>query len=152
MTTSKTHIEDMQKRVDEIAKREQLLIATLNQALAEADRRLLDEVRTVTIEHEARRTIILTELQSLAARIGAFPISGHTVPEQIGFEEADLAVSPPDNTAPKTTDEPSSPKGADWRKATQNIPPDYPDHFELDIIELGQQAIHQDPAKSRRTA
>ena len=79
MSESATQIELMQQRLETIAAREQALINALNDALMSADRKLLDEVRSVTAEHEARRTLILSELQTLADRIGAFPITAQPV-------------------------------------------------------------------------
>ncbi|MFM1816958.1 MAG: hypothetical protein RLZ98_3653 [Pseudomonadota bacterium] len=106
MTTSKSHIEEMEARLEEVSAREQLLIRALDDALAAADRRLLDEFRSVAMEHEARRAVILTELQSLAARIGAFPV-GEPAMEEITYEHLDENMD--------------LPKGGDWRKAAERI-------------------------------
>lgn len=124
MTTAKTEIEHMQARLDQIASREQLLIRALDQALADADRKLLDDVRSVAIEHEARRSVILTELQALASRIGAFPAAESQV-GRIEYESIDLPTyEVPENI--ESIDD--RPRGGDWRKAAENIP----DHLEHD--------------------
>lgn len=117
MTASRTHIEDLQARLEAISKREQGLIRALDEALAQADRKLLDEVRSVAIEHEARRAIILTELQSLATRIGAFPVQDAPI-EQISYEHLDLTAYGQSEGAPA---EREAPKGGDWRQAAENI-------------------------------
>ena len=70
MSESENHIEQMHLRLQKMAEREQLLIGALNDALSLADRKLLDDVRSVTADHEARRAIIMTELQTLAAHSG----------------------------------------------------------------------------------
>ena len=85
MTDAQAHIEAMQRRIEQMAAREEKLITALDEALSSADRKLLDDVRTLTLEHEARRTIILNELQSLATRVGAFPASAKPV-ETIEYE------------------------------------------------------------------
>ena len=117
MNTSKSHIEEMHARLEEISRREQILIQALDAALAEADRKLLDDVRTVAVEHEARRAVILTELESLAARIGALPVAAHE-PEQLDYEELDLSNY---STLQEETSAIEAPKGGDWRTAAQNI-------------------------------
>ena len=118
MSEPQNHIEQMQRRLEQVAAREQLLIHALNEALAAADRKLLDEVRAVASDHEARRSIILTELHSLAERIGAFPtapeplqsISYHTVPQPTAAAPAETATY---------IETPS--RGGDWRKAAEKI-------------------------------
>lgn len=123
MTTAKTEIEHMQARLDQISSREQLLIRALDQALADADRKLLDDVRSVAIEHEARRSVILTELHTLASRIGAFPAVESPV-GRIEYESIDLPTYElPENLEPID----DRPRGGDWRKAAENIP-DHLDH------------------------
>lgn len=129
MTKAKHHIEQMQARLNRVAKREQMLIEALSQALSDADRKLLDDVRAVTIEHEARRSVILTELHSLAARIGAFPAPEDQLP-MIEDDALDLPfyaddeepVSSVPPVPPMPVAEPDKPSnGADWRKAAENI-------------------------------
>ena len=75
MTTSKAQIEGIHKQLASVTTKEQLLIEALGEALSLADKKLLDDVRSLTIEHETRRAHILSELQTLASRIGAFPAS-----------------------------------------------------------------------------
>jgi hypothetical protein len=122
MTDAKAHIEAMQGRLEKMAAREEQLIEALNDALSRADRKLLDDVRAITLEHEARRTVILTELQSLALRIGALPASAKPI-ETIEYEatdnEADDDVAKP--PAAKNGAHADTPKGGDWRTATRRI-------------------------------
>lgn len=118
MSGSEAEIEAMQRQLENMAAREQVLIQALNEALENADRRLLEEVRHVTFEHEVRRTVILTELQELAGRLGAFPISpppSQTIEYNLSAEEALAEVLADD--APNRPAE----KGGDWRKAAENI-------------------------------
>jgi len=118
MTASEAHIEQLQARLKEIAEREQFLISALNEALTNADRKLLDDMRSVTFEHEARRAVILTELQTLAGRIGAFPIQSDATVETIEYEETDTAIL--DQSAEPPMAE-NSRQGGDWRQATKKI-------------------------------
>jgi len=141
MTKPKDYITDLHSRMKAIAEREQALIAALNEELSRADRKLLDDVRSVTFEHEARRALILTELQGLAARLGAFPHRDE--PYTIIQEETfDLPYYAPDDPLPEPGHErqlePDAPParsatsegiadsesvsaGGDWRKAAEKI-------------------------------
>ena len=117
MTKLKQHTEAMHSRLGKIANREQLLIDALGTALSRADQKLLDDVRSLTIEHETRRALILEELQTLAARIGAFPNSEEHI-ELFEEEALDLPYYAP-GEEPKQVQEER--QGADWREAAKNI-------------------------------
>jgi len=116
MSESEKHIEKLHTRLQQIAAREQALIDALNEALSAADRKLLDDVRSVTEDHEARRVIIMSELQNLAERIGMFPASDRPV-ETIEYEQP--AGPSPAAVDLSTDDTPS--RGGDWRKAAKKI-------------------------------
>ena len=73
MTSLIQQIEAMRTRMNELAAGEQDLVRALGDALTRADQKLLQDVRSVAADHEARRGAILNELQSLAARMGALP-------------------------------------------------------------------------------
>ncbi len=66
-------VEEMHARLNEIANGEQALVRALGHALSRVDQQLLQDVRNITAEHEARRSAILLELESFASRIGALP-------------------------------------------------------------------------------
>ncbi len=128
MKSSKAQFEGMHARLEDVTSSEQLLIAALGEALSRADKKLLDDVRSLTLEHENRRALILSELQNLAARIGAFPASAE--PRQIEQEHLDLPfhelgeVPPTVEMAPESEDAlpgDDQPRGADWRQAARNI-------------------------------
>lgn len=110
MTTLIEQIEEMRLRMNELASSEQGLVRALGDALSRADQRLLQDVRSLSVEHEVRRGAILKELQSLAARMGALPRRPFAA-----LEEAPLDVS--------SREAPQQPAlgGADWRKAAANI-------------------------------
>ena len=73
MTSLIEQIEEMRSRMNALAAGEQGLVTALGEALARADQKLLQDVRSVAADHEVRRGAILNELQSLAARMGALP-------------------------------------------------------------------------------
>ena len=140
MTESKAYLEKVQTKLGAVTTREKVLIQALGEALSEADRSLLDDVRALTIEHETRRTMILSELQNLAARIGTFPTNERDM-EALEYEPLDLpykaieetAVMPADThqpagedvepaaTRPETTPPALSKGGGDWREALANL-------------------------------
>ena len=120
MTTSLIEqIEEMRVRMNELAAGEQDLVRALGDALSRADQKLLQDVRGVTEEHEARRSVILKELQGLAARMGALPRPRRPF--------AALEEVPVDLTAP----EPPQPalRAGDWRQAAANIREELASHF-----------------------
>src|SRR5262245_66046423 len=66
-------VDEFRERLTTVADTEHKLVAQLREALNRYDQKLLQDVRNITAEHESRRGVILTELQSLAQRMGAFP-------------------------------------------------------------------------------
>jgi hypothetical protein len=86
-------VEEMHARLTEISASEQALLRTLRDALNRADAKLMQEVRTITAEHDTRRRAVLGELQSLAARLDTFPTQREPVPE--------LTVHPDDGAWPE---------------------------------------------------
>jgi hypothetical protein len=73
MSTLAKELEEMRMRMNDLAKNEQGLITALGDALSRADHKLLDDVRNISAEHDARRGAILGELQKLASRLGSLP-------------------------------------------------------------------------------
>jgi hypothetical protein len=114
-------VEEMRARLSEIASSEQALVRALGEALSRVDQRLLQDVRSITTDHEARRGAILLELQSLASRIGAFPPARDAV---AGLEYAE----PVAKTLAAANDRPPMFGRGDWRKAASNIE-DELDHY-----------------------
>jgi hypothetical protein len=81
-------VEDLRQQLDTIVDTEHTLVASLRDALDRFDQKLLQDVRNITVEHETRRGVILSELQTLASRLGAFQVprearlgSNRAVPE-----------------------------------------------------------------------
>ncbi len=125
-------IDEMRARLTENAHNEQLLLRALADALGEVDQKLLNEVRQVTAEHEARRSDILGELQVLASRLCVFPkpliadptrahgqiTSQHTKPT-----EAPQAANQGATQVVSMTPRPGKVRHApgDWRQAASNI-------------------------------
>jgi hypothetical protein len=112
MTSLIEQIEEMRSRMNALAAGEQGLVTALGEALARADQKLLQDVRSVAADHEARRGAILSELQSLAARMGALP----RPPQEPYAALMETPVNlPPREIAPLA-------RGAgDWRQAAANI-------------------------------
>ena len=110
MTTLIQQIEEMRIRMNELAAKEQGLVRVLGDALARADKALLQDVRSIAAEHEVRRGAILNELQMLAARMCAL----HKPREPFAaIEEA----PPPPSLETQTP----VVRGANWRQAAANI-------------------------------
>ena len=112
MTSLIEQIEEMRSRMNALAAGEQGLVTALGEALARADQKLLQDVRSVAADHEARRGAILSELQSLAARMGALPR-----PPQEPY--AALTETPVNLTPREIT--PLARGAGDWRQAAANI-------------------------------
>jgi len=111
-TTLVEQIEEMRLRMYEQSRSEQHLVDALGLALKRADEKLLEALRNVAVEHEARREGIMHELQALAARIGTLPLSRaqaavrEDTPLKLRGDEANRAIS----------------RTADWRRAIANFP------------------------------
>jgi hypothetical protein len=73
MKTLVQEIEEMRLRMNDRAKNETSLVTALDDTLKGADSKLLDNVRNLVSEHEARRAAISKELQVIASRLGALP-------------------------------------------------------------------------------
>jgi hypothetical protein len=80
MTDLVQQLEQMRLRLHQQAQEESNLLAELGDSLRATDHQLLQDVRTVSAEHEARRATILGELQLLATRLNAFPVRGSGAP------------------------------------------------------------------------
>jgi hypothetical protein len=122
-------VDEMRQRLTEIAEREQALVRALGEALTRVDHRLLHDVRSITTEYEARRGAILSELQSLASRIGAFP-AGREPAAAVTYADG----SPKPLAA--ANDRPPMFARGDWRQAANNI------EDELDLYFKDRAASH----------
>jgi len=101
-------IDEMRGKLNDISGDEKTLVKALSDALNRLDQQLLNDVRNIATDHEARREAILAELQSLAAGIGMFrpPLEG----------PADGAQSYVSSQAHHQSIAPG-----DWRQAASNI-------------------------------
>jgi hypothetical protein len=117
MTSLIAQIEEMRQRMNELATGEQDLVRALGEALSRADQKLLEDVRGVAEAHEARRGVILKELQTLAQRMGALP---RPRPPFAALEEQPQALDLTAGESPQPP--PAAPfRRGDWRQATANI-------------------------------
>lgn len=123
MTKMLQYVDEMRARLTEVANTEQTLIRALDQALAQVDQELLADVRDLTMAHEARRVAILSELQGLASRIGAFPVTAERGAPAL--EQApELSPQPP--PLPEGFE---AVRAGDWRQAVSNIKDDLDTYF-----------------------
>ncbi|MBO0740525.1 MAG: hypothetical protein J2P51_03755 [Hyphomicrobiaceae bacterium] len=140
MTKMVQLVEEMRARLTQIADSEQALVRALGEALSLVDQKLLQDVRNLTTEHEARRSAILYELQGLASRIGAFPTAqpepapgldyadaamvaigaAHTEIAQTGMAQNGVAHNEVAHTAGMNGNPRPFSRG-DWRQAASNI-------------------------------
>lgn len=104
MTKLIQHIEEMSGILTHTTRSEQTLVKALSDALREVDNHLVQEIRNLNTQHQARRAEIYLELQALACNIGMFP-TAHEIPH-----------IPPANDVHA-----QFPTVGDWRKAAQNI-------------------------------
>jgi hypothetical protein len=124
-------VEEMGAKIAHLKDTEQELVRALGEALNRVDQRLLQNVREITSEHEARRGAMLHELQCLATRIGSFPTSRRPMS---GIEYAEPAAPPieaANGPAPNGTRAVDGLDAADgretflrcgnWRQAVSNI-------------------------------
>jgi hypothetical protein len=129
-------VEEMRARLNQIADTEQQLVRALSEALSRVDQKLLQDVRDIANEHEARRGAILYELQGLASRIGAFPPAREAVP---GLEYAEPAQAhahahtPRPIAAANGNQRPPFQRG-DWRQATNNIEDELDIYFQDRVV------------------
>jgi type II secretory pathway component HofQ len=132
MTGLLQQIEEMRTHMNELAAGEQELVRALGEALSRTDQKLLEDVRTAAADHEARRGAILTELQSLAARMGALPRPREPyaalteAPQRaVRLGGADGALPRPEEPYDALTaaalELPKLARRGDWRQAAANI-------------------------------
>src|SRR5687768_8160184 len=73
MKTLQQEIEDMRAHVKDLTATERALVKALGDELRRSDEDLLHAICTVAADHEARRRVIIGELQALAANAGLLP-------------------------------------------------------------------------------
>jgi non-ribosomal peptide synthetase component F len=123
-------VDELRQQLNTVREGEQELVASLREALDQYDQRLLQDVRNLAAEHEARRGAILCELQSLARRMGAFP-----PPREPHLELTDgtppMRATPP--ALPRTVTAQNGKlhavEGGAWREATQRLQSELEGYF-----------------------
>jgi hypothetical protein len=119
MTKLPQHIDEMGVLLTQTAKHEQSLVKALSEALSKVDEQLVQDIRKVAVQHQARRAEIFMELQALAHCIGAFP-AAHEIPHEIPHELPANDVHPQFAVAV-----------GDWRQAALNI--NYQDELDFHL-------------------
>lgn len=116
---------EMHRRLTENTQEEQALIRALDAALNHVDEKLLSEIRQVTQHHEARRAMIMTELQQLAGRLCAIPLTASEPLQAIESDVRPTAINGHSNNGNgngQTNGATHAP--GNWRIAAQNIQDD----------------------------
>ena len=116
-------IDEFRERLTTVAESEQKLVSSLREALNRYDQRLLQDVRSITAEHETRRSVILNELQTLASRMGAFPAPRDS---RLGVNEATPAEG---RTALPANGRLRAVEGGAWREATDKLQSELDTYF-----------------------
>ena len=125
MTKLVQHIEEMGALLTQTTKSEQSLVKALADALSQVDNQLVQDIRKVGIEHQARRAEIFLELQALACTIGMFP-TAQEIPHVPAANDAHAHGQ-------------FIPVG-DWRLAAQNI--NYQDELDYHLRTAGTAQQH----------
>jgi hypothetical protein len=115
-------VEELRERLNTIADGEQKLVASLREALNRFDQKLLQDVRSITAEHESRRGAILNELQGLASRMGAFP-----PPRDVRLGANNAEGAPPPSLPPNGRLR--AVEGGAWREATDKLQTELDSYF-----------------------
>jgi hypothetical protein len=108
-------VDEFRERLTTVADTESKLVAQLRDALHRYDQKLLQDVRSITAEHENRRGVILGELQGLAARMGAFPVARETRAAVSDAAPAEARPALPSNGRLRPVE------GGAWREATDKL-------------------------------
>jgi hypothetical protein len=121
MTKLPQHIDEMSVLLTQTARNEQSLVKALSDALSQVDHQLVQDIRKVAVQHQARRAEIYLELQALAHTIGVFP-TAHEIPHELPANDAEpqFAVAV-----------------GDWRRAALNI--NYQDELDFHLNATGPQ-------------
>jgi hypothetical protein len=116
-------VDELRQQLQTVGDTEQKLVASLREALNRYDQKLLQDVRSLTAEHEARRGAILGELRCLASRMGAFPPPREPHESLLEPEPAHNPPALPPNAAatlPAAGKLRAVPGGA-WREAAERL-------------------------------
>src|SRR5262245_3711068 len=109
-------VEEMRAKIGQIAGAEAELMGSLKDALSRVDDKLLQDVRTITADHEARRGHSLRELRHLSSRIGTFPAARASMSTAEDARPQARPIAGGDGGAGV-----SGLRRGDWRQATSNI-------------------------------
>lgn len=115
---------EMHRRLAENTQEEQALIRALDAALNHVDEKLLSEIRQVTAHHEARRSLIMTELQQLAGRLCAIPLRASEPLTAIETDVHQTSITSYTNGHTNGNTNGVTHAPGNWRIAAQNIQDD----------------------------
>jgi hypothetical protein len=118
-------VDEFRERLTTVADTEHKLVAQLREALNRYDQKLLQDVRSITAEHETRRGVILSELQSLAQRMGAFPVAAREPRAAV----SDATAAEGRAALPASNARLRSVEGGAWREATDKLQSEIDSYF-----------------------
>jgi hypothetical protein len=130
MTALPKTIRDLFEQLSDNSTTELEAVQRLANAIRHADDRMLEEVRSVTLLHDARREAIFDELQHLACRLCALPVRGVVLEPRPVLDHPQQQPRTPE--AVTLNLEPASfagPCAGDWREATQRIDEEIDQYF-----------------------
>ncbi len=120
LTKLAPHIEQARTTLSQTADAERSLVQNLSDELKRFDHQTLHGIRTVAAEHEARRTGILNELQTLADSIGMFqPQHENALPKPVAIPQSVVKAQPAAGI-PEQLDYGYQYSPPAWRQATKN--------------------------------
>ena len=114
------HMDEMSAILTHTTKNEQSLVKALGDALRQVDDELVQDIRNLNTQHQARRAEIFLELQALACSIGLFP-TAQEIPHVPAANDAHGEYIPV----------------GDWRQAAENIK--YQDEVDYHLKTVGGQ-------------
>ncbi len=114
------HMDEMSAILTHTTKNEQSLVQALGEALRQVDHQLVEDIRNLNTQHQARRAEIYLELQALACSIGLFP-TAQEIPHVPAAYETHAQFVPV----------------GDWRRAAENI--NYQDEVDHHLRTVGGQ-------------
>ncbi len=120
LTQLTPHINEVRDRLSQTTEAERSHVQTLSDEFRRLDQETLKSVRTAAAEHEARRTGILNELQTLADSIGMFqPQPENALPKPVAIPQSVVKAQPAAGI-PEQLDYGYQYSPPAWRQATKN--------------------------------
>jgi hypothetical protein len=123
LTNLLPHIDEVRQQLSRIGEAEQVLVKDLAGSLKILDQQLLQDVRQVAADHQARRQTIFYALEDLAGSIGMFPPQQEEALPKPVVEPKPVAKLQSAVAIPEQTDygHQYASTAGNWRQATKNL-------------------------------